>query len=89
MRFGCTIFSGGIANSMSLRQLQDWCGSRFPVQEPAKESSDRPFDIPWMVLDSSLAKKRFGWQPATPISDILAEIQAHAEQNPNWLDWTS
>jgi CDP-paratose 2-epimerase len=83
-----TNFSGGVGNSMSLRQLHEWCESRFAPQAVSLEATGRPFDLPWMVLDSSLAQTRFGWQPATPLPAILEEIATHAEQNPNWLEWT-
>jgi UDP-glucose 4-epimerase len=46
----------------------------------------RPFDIPWMVLDSSLAKETWNWSPATPLTDILEEIAQHAEANPDWME---
>jgi CDP-paratose 2-epimerase len=39
-----------------------------------------------MVLDSTLAKKTWGWKPATPIGSILEEIALHAETHPDWLD---
>jgi nucleoside-diphosphate-sugar epimerase len=46
----------------------------------------RPFDIPWMVLDSSLAKETWNWSPTIPLTDILEEIAQHAEANPDWMD---
>lgn len=86
--------SGGIENSMSLAQLSRWCEARFgphPIlatrHSPlATSHSSRPFDIPWMVLDASLAESTFGWKPTTPINEVLEEIARHAEANPNWLD---
>ena len=50
-------FSGGAANAMSLAQLTDWCDARFGKHAVASDANPRPFDIPWMVLDSSLAAK--------------------------------
>lgn len=84
-----TNFSGGKANSMSLRQLHDWCEQRYGAHPVQKEIVDRPFDLPWMVLDSSLAEKRFNWKAATLLPTILDEIAGHAEQNPHWLDLTA
>lgn len=84
-----TNFSGGTANSMSLRQLHDWCEQRFGQRAVQPEAADRPFDLPWVVLDSSLAEQRFGWRPTTPLSAVLEEIARHAEQNPGWLDMTA
>ena len=83
-------FSGGAANSMSLRELSDWSALRFPkrpcplIQEITAET--RPFDIPWLVLDSDHAMEKWNWQPVTPLHEILEEIAQHAEANPNWLD---
>ena len=84
-----TNFSGGVLNSMSLRQLHAWCVARFGPHDVAGSSEDRPFDVPWMVLDSSLASTRFGWKPSRSLHDILEEIALHAEQNPDWLDSTA
>jgi CDP-paratose 2-epimerase len=83
-----TNFEGGAANSLSVRQLHDWCEPRFGRRAVQSETGDRPFDLPWVVLDSALAEKRFGWKPATPVSAILDEIALHAEQNPGWLEHT-
>jgi CDP-paratose 2-epimerase len=79
-------FSGGTANSMSLAQLTDWCDARFGKHAVASDPKPRPFDVPWMVLDSSLAKKAWNWSPKIPAVKILDEIARHAEQNPNWLE---
>jgi CDP-paratose 2-epimerase len=36
----------------------------------------RPFDLPWIVLDSRRAEKAWGWQVARPLNSILDEIAA-------------
>ena len=77
--------SGGTLNSMSLRQLSDWCTGRFGPRAVASVSETRQFDIPWMVLDSSFAGENWGWAPSTPLSGVLEEIALHAESNPGWL----
>ncbi len=79
-------FSGGAKNSMSLAQLHDWCDARFGKHSVATDANPRPFDIPWMVLDSSLAEKTWNWSPQILLPQVLDEIAAHAEQNPNWLE---
>jgi CDP-paratose 2-epimerase len=78
--------SGGTANSMSLAQLTDWCDARFGKHAVATEAAPRPFDIPWMVLDSTLAEKTWNWSPKILLPQVLDEIAKHAEQNPNWLE---
>jgi CDP-paratose 2-epimerase len=82
-------FSGGAANTMSLAQLTDWCDERFGKHAVASAATPRPFDIPWMVLDSSLAEKVWDWSPKIVLPQVLEEIALHAEQNPNWLELSS
>lgn len=79
-------FSGGAASAMSLRQLSDWCTSAFGPHSVAADPTPRPFDIPWMVLDSSKASRLWNWRPQTSTAVILDEIAAHARANPAWLD---
>jgi CDP-paratose 2-epimerase len=84
-----TNLSGGLSNSLSLRQLHRWCEDRFGSHSVARDDSNRPYDVPWLVLDSSRAHARFGWQPATAWPAILEEIGRHAEENPKWLELTT
>jgi CDP-paratose 2-epimerase len=79
-------FSGGAASATSLRQLSDWCAARFGPQRVAADRAPRPFDLPWVVLDSAKAARLWKWKPSTPVEAILGEIAAHAEQHPAWLD---
>jgi CDP-paratose 2-epimerase len=78
--------SGGAANSMSLARLTDWCDARFGKHAVTGDAKPRPFDIPWMVLDSALAAKTWNWSPKTSLPQVLDEIARHAEQNPDWLE---
>jgi CDP-paratose 2-epimerase len=77
---------GGIENSTSLARLAKWCDRRFGAQAVAADSASRPFDVPWVVMDSRRVRDTFGWQPARKLPQILDEIAVHAEQNPNWLE---
>lgn len=79
-------FSGGAANTMSLAQLTDWCDSRFSGHQVGCNPQPRPFDIPWMVLDSSVAANAWDWTPSLPLTTILEEIADHAAKNPDWLE---
>jgi len=79
-------FAGGAASAMSLRQLSDWCAEKFGPHMVAADPVPRPFDIPWMVLDSAKAGRLWGWQPQTPTAAVLEEIAAHAQVHPEWLD---
>jgi CDP-paratose 2-epimerase len=81
--------SGGVGQSASLRQLSEWCAQRFGSHPIAAEAANRPFDVPWLVLDSSQVERAWGWKPQTPLEAIWSEIARHAEQNPGWLDATA
>jgi CDP-paratose 2-epimerase len=78
--------AGGRLQTMSLAQLSAWCADRFTPREVTPEPSPRPYDVAWLVLDARLALMQWEWQPRTPLPDILAEIAAHAERNPRWLE---
>jgi len=78
--------SGGRVNSMSLAQLHAWCDARFGQCPVQSDPTPRQFDLPWVVLDSSLAKQQWQWAPATGIEAVLEEIARYAEANPDWLD---
>ncbi len=79
---------GGVGQSASLRQLSAWCEQRFGARTVAGEKETRPFDVPWLVLDSSLAGRVWNWAAQTSLEDIWTEIAVHAEKNPTWLDST-
>jgi CDP-paratose 2-epimerase len=79
-------FSGGSASAMSLRQLSAWCQSNLGAHSVGFDPAPRAFDIPWMVLDSTKAERRWKWSPATATAAILAEIASHAREHPDWLE---
>jgi CDP-paratose 2-epimerase len=78
--------SGGKNSAMSLAQLSDWCAARFGARKVEADGGERPFDIPWIVLNSALARKTWEWQPETPVESVLDEIARHAESHPEWLE---
>ena len=77
---------GGRASAISLCQLSEWCRERLGDHIVTSQPEARPFDLPWVVLDASLATKAWGWKPSRRTSDIFEEIVRHAEQHPEWLD---
>ena len=79
-------FSGGAASARSLKQLSAWCAARFGPHAVVEDGTPRPFDIPWIVLDSAKAARVWSWRPATPTAAVLEEIASHAEKNPGWLE---
>ncbi len=82
-------FSGGAASAMSLRQLSEWCTAHVGPHSVSADTTPRPFDIPWMVLDSAKAARLWAWRPVTPVAAILAEIAAHGRAHPQWLELSS
>lgn len=80
---------GGSSNACSLAALSRWCEARFGPHEVAADRRARPFDVPWVVIDSSLALGTWGWRPEISLEQMLEEIAAHAEANPDWLRLTS
>lgn len=81
--------AGGRASVRSLRQLTRWCDERLGPHSVASDPRDRPFDVPWMVLDPALAHAAWDWTPQTPTDAILEEIAQHAEAHPHWLELSS
>lgn len=77
---------GGPENSMSLAQLTKWCEARFGAPEIASDPVPRPFDVPWLVMDSRLAERAWDWRPTIKLEAILDEIARHAEAHPHWLE---
>ncbi len=76
---------GGAQNAMSLKQLSDWCEKRFGAHSVESVKEDRQLDIPWVVMDSSLAKKTGGFEITIKLPEILEGIAQHAEAHPDWL----
>lgn len=79
-------FSGGVLSATSLRELSAWCENRFGSHAVVSSPDHRPYDIPWIVLDASLAQTTWQWKPTTTLDKILEEIAAQAEKDPTWLD---
>jgi CDP-paratose 2-epimerase len=77
---------GGPKNAMSLAELTAWCDARFGAHAPQPDHQPRPFDIPWLAMDSALAHRTLGWRPERTLASILDEIAVHVRENPDWLD---
>jgi CDP-paratose 2-epimerase len=81
--------AGSIDRAMSLRQLSAWCEARFGAHTVAADPGARPFDIPWMVMDSARAGQQWGWQPELSLEAILDEIAQHTAAHPEWMEITA
>lgn len=83
--------SGGVESAFSLQELHEWCerrwgSSRFGAAcELQRIDQPRPYDAPWIVLDSNKARQTWNWEPLRDRLSIWEEIAEHAEENPNWL----
>lgn len=77
--------SGGMDSACSLQQLSVWCQSRLGPHDVDASPESRAYDLPWLVLDSSLAAKTWDWRPVISRETLFEEIAAHADATPNWL----
>ncbi|WP_182870073.1 NAD-dependent epimerase/dehydratase family protein [Rhodopirellula sp. JC639] len=84
-----TNVSGGLESSRSLCQLTRWCDRRFGPHAVAGSDEVRRFDLPWIVLDSSLARSAWHWSPRRTTEMILEEIAEFASRSPDWLEISS
>jgi CDP-paratose 2-epimerase len=80
--------SGGLQSAMSLAGLSAWCGERLGAHLVDSDETPRPFDLPWVVLDSTRALEAWGWKPETSVDSILEEITRNALAHPHWLEIT-
>jgi len=65
--------SGGINNSFTLNELSDFCRERLGKRK-VNYFEQRKMDMKEIVLDNSLAKKTWGWEPAITKMQIFEEI---------------
>jgi CDP-paratose 2-epimerase len=80
------VAGGGPQNSMSLAALTAWCDARFGRHVPVADLRPRPYDVPWIAMDSADAARDFDWRAGeVPLENLLDEIAGHAECNPEWL----
>jgi CDP-paratose 2-epimerase len=77
---------GGTENAMSLAELTAICDEYFGPHAPQPDNRERPFDLPWIVMDSLKAAEQFGWKPERSLTSILEEIAGHVRRHPEWLD---
>lgn len=68
--------AGGEENAISLAQLSTWCADRFGPKQVGSEPEERPYDAPWLVMDSSKAINLWNWRPQISLTSILEEIAA-------------
>ncbi len=77
---------GGPANAMSLAQLSRWCAEQFGLHRVESDKQPRPFDIPWMIIDSRRVSAAYDWRPRIEVTAIVDEIVTHHREHPDWLE---
>ena len=66
---------GGLAGSVSLRELTAACAERVGRAVPiGRDPTTRPADVPWYVTDNGAVTTETGWRPQRSISNILDEV---------------
>ena len=53
--------SGGTKSAFSLKELSKWCCGNIFFKKINSNKKNRKFDLKWIVLDNSKAKKSFRW----------------------------
>jgi CDP-paratose 2-epimerase len=81
--------SGRVQSAMSLAQLRAWCADRFGKHHVGRDSASRPYEVPWIVLNSTTAKQQWSWRPTISLEQILEKIAQHAEAHPERLEISS
>ena len=76
---------GGPPNAMSLAGLSAWCADRFGHRDVRSDATQRKWDVPWVVMDTTRARRQFGWTPSVSVMSILDEIAEHHRSHPEWL----
>ncbi len=78
---------GGAQSALSLQELNAFCADRFGFnKEIIRNTSPRPFDIPYYVTDYSLAARHWGWQPKTDKYELLTRMYTWAVQHKNTIE---
>jgi len=66
--------SGGIESAFSLKELSLWCQKNISFKKVGHQKKFRPFDLKWIVLDNTKAKKIFNWKINFSKDKIFHEI---------------
>ena len=77
---------GGRPSARSLAQLSRWCRDHIGVREVERTAEERPFDLPWVVLDARLRQTRVELDASAIDRPDPREILEHARANPQWLE---
>jgi len=81
--------AGGRSCARSLAQVSDWCREHIGDRRVERDPAPRRFDLPWVVLDTSRARKLWNWTPSRTCDAIFDEVLEHARQHADWLERSS
>jgi len=79
---------GGIKSALSLKQLSELCTRRWGRREVGKSYTQRQYDIPWLVLDTTKTRQFWDWEPSLSNLQIFEEIADFADRNDRWIEIT-
>ncbi len=65
---------GGLASSLSLRELLDWIAELRGARPDVRMDDWRPGDQPWYVSDVRKISGAIGWAPRTPLGEGLRAL---------------
>lgn len=73
---------GGISNSFSLAQLDDFCRKNLKIDKDIRQVVEgRRFDIPLYIADNTLSQELWDWSPSIGAEEILQQIIIYAIEN--------
>jgi CDP-paratose 2-epimerase len=79
--------SGGAESAFSLADLSDFAAQHFGYDHPVERSgAERPFDIPWLILDDRSTRKAWDWKPAIHRDALFTEVAQFAERESDWMN---
>lgn len=78
---------GGLASSMSLKELNEYCIHKFGFNKEIIQSKEsRAFDIPYYVTDNAEVQKYWDWQPTEDKIKLLDDIFDWAVANKSLIE---
>lgn len=69
--------SGGSSSFFSLKELSTWCEKNIFYKQIGYKKKGRPFDLKWIVLDNTKARRIFKWNIKLSKYKIFEEINTH------------
>jgi CDP-paratose 2-epimerase len=83
----CSVYnvSGGISSAFSLCELTNFCSYAGLSPMVNSDSSNRPNDVPHVVLSSSRVMSDFSWQPEIGRDEIFRLVLEFLSSRADWL----